>query len=250
MILQARIASRPRLQNSFQPTAHSRLQRKCPCGRTPVSSSECAECKRKRLTGLTSVLRLQRKLQINEPGDIYEQEADRIADEMLASSSAAQTGKGATPLQIQCVSGGVAPSNEVADGTVDDALAVPGRPLESRVRQEMEHHFGYDFSHVQVHSDRKASESARTLGARAYTVGQHIVFSAGEYQPTSTSGRRLLAHELTHVLQQDTTNSSAAQFSSGGAPIQRFASFTHIGLSLEECPPREPGRNGHRSKTR
>jgi hypothetical protein len=68
----------------------------------------------------------------------------------------------------------------------------------------METGFGHDLSHVRVHTDRKAAESAQAVGALAYTVGRDIVFGAGQYQPTSAGGNRLLAHELTHVMQQDT----------------------------------------------
>src|SRR5918911_3455532 len=77
----------------------------------------------------------------------------------------------------------------------------PGRPLDDPTRASMEAAFGFDFSRVRVHAGRQAEESARALGARAYTLGQQIVFGAGEYQPHSEAGRRLLAHELTHVAQ-------------------------------------------------
>ncbi len=79
----------------------------------------------------------------------------------------------------------------------------PGQPLDTATRAFMETRFGHDFTHVRVHSGREAAESAGRMSARAYTVGGHIVFGDGEYAPASAAGRRLLAHELTHVVQRD-----------------------------------------------
>jgi len=77
-----------------------------------------------------------------------------------------------------------------------------GEALPSSVRSDMEPHFGADFRGVRVHADRAAAASARSLGARAYALGNHLVFGAGEYAPDTGSGRRLIAHELAHVVQQ------------------------------------------------
>jgi hypothetical protein len=77
-----------------------------------------------------------------------------------------------------------------------------GEPLDPEIRAFMEPRFGHDFGQVRVHTDHSAAAMARALGARAYTVGRHVVFAAGQYRPRSKSGRRLLAHELTHVVQQ------------------------------------------------
>jgi len=91
---------------------------------------------------------------------------------------------------------------------VDEALRSPGEPLDHATREFMELRFGHDFSKVRVHTDSKAGESARAVNAQAYTVGGDVVFGANEYAPGTTGGRRLLAHEVTHVLQQGgmTTN--------------------------------------------
>jgi hypothetical protein len=86
---------------------------------------------------------------------------------------------------------------------VNEVLREPGAPLEPAVRAFFEPRFGRDFSGVRVHTNARASESAAAVGALAYTAGNHIVFAAGHYAPASPQGRRLLAHELTHVLQQD-----------------------------------------------
>jgi hypothetical protein len=91
--------------------------------------------------------------------------------------------------------------NEVPP-VVHDALRSPGRPLDAQTRAFMEPRFSHDFSRVRVHTDAKAAESARAVNALAFTVGQNIVFGAHQYAPSSAQGRRLLAHELTHTLQQ------------------------------------------------
>ena len=85
---------------------------------------------------------------------------------------------------------------------VRETLDSPGQPLHASVRPFMESRFGLDFSAVRVHTDSRAAASAKALNARAYTAGGHLVFADGQYNPGSESGRTLLAHELTHVVQQ------------------------------------------------
>ena len=94
-------------------------------------------------------------------------------------------------------------SSPVASRGVD-APRGGGRPLEASTRQHMERRLGHDFRQVRVFTDTRAAESARSLHARAYTRGTDIVFAAQRYAPGTESGRRLLAHELTHVKQQAT----------------------------------------------
>jgi peptidoglycan/xylan/chitin deacetylase (PgdA/CDA1 family) len=86
---------------------------------------------------------------------------------------------------------------------VRDVLRAPGRPLDRPTRDAMNARFGYDFSRVRVHADARAAESARAVSAAAYTVGHHVVFAAEPHAPGTSEGIRLLAHELTHVVQQD-----------------------------------------------
>lgn len=88
---------------------------------------------------------------------------------------------------------------------VHDVLRSPGQPLDPDTRAFMEGRFGHDFSDVRVHADERAAESARAVDALAYTVGRDIVFGAGQYAPRTGVGRRLLAHELTHAVQQHGT---------------------------------------------
>lgn len=77
-----------------------------------------------------------------------------------------------------------------------------GKPLDAPVREQMESAMGEDFGHVRVHTDSAASESAKSVQAQAYTVGSDIVFGSGNYSPDTAGGQRMLAHELTHVVQQ------------------------------------------------
>jgi|GEM_PF-7042190 len=111
------------------------------------------------------------------------------------------------PLSAWRMSGATALQTD-AGHSVDRALASPARSLDPATRAAMEPRFGHDFSRVRIHTGGQADASARALDANAYTVGRHIVFGRGRYSPHSTEGRRLLAHELTHVVQQG--------FASGG----------------------------------
>src|SRR5262245_5758116 len=170
------------------------LQRKCACGAGASGlTGECEECSKKKVLGL------QTKLRVNEPGDIYEQEADRVAEQVIAKP--AHPDVTAVPPRIQRFSG-QSNGQGAAPASVDRALASPGRPLEPALRQDMEQRFGYDFSAVRVHSDGAAEQSARDVNANAYALGHHMVFGAGRFAPQTLEGRRLIAHELTHVAQQ------------------------------------------------
>ena len=91
---------------------------------------------------------------------------------------------------------------EQAPPIVHDVLRSPGQPLDAVTRASMEPRFGHDFGRVRVHTDDEAAEAARSVGALAFTVGRNLVFGAGQYSPNGARGRRLLAHELTHVVQQ------------------------------------------------
>lgn len=104
-----------------------------------------------------------------------------------------------TPVQRAAASATPAPPTHAH---VDDAIADAGRPLEPSARRVMEARFGRDFSTVRIHDDARAARAADAIDAAAFTVGQDIAFAAGSHDPHSAAGRRLLAHELTHVVQQ------------------------------------------------
>jgi hypothetical protein len=101
-------------------------------------------------------------------------------------------------------------SSAAAPPIVHQVLNSEGQPLEASARAFMESGFGYDFSRVRVYTDEKAAESARAVNALAYTLGQKIVFGAGQYTPDSAAGQRVLAHELAHVVQQTSSNGADA----------------------------------------
>ena len=92
---------------------------------------------------------------------------------------------------------------------VNEVVNSSGEPLDRSTRSMMEPRFGHDFSNVRVHTDARAAESAEALNAQAYTVGNHVVFGNGNYLPGTSGGRQLLAHELTHVVQQSAAGNSA-----------------------------------------
>jgi hypothetical protein len=179
------------------------LQRKCACGGAAGMSGKCEECSKKKRLGL------QAKLKVNEPGDIYEQEADRIANQVMATP-ADHTVSGALT-RIQRFSGQPTGQTEAAPASVDQALASPGSPLEPGLRQDMEQRFGHDFSRVRTHSGPAAEQSVQDVNAYAYTMGHDIVFGAGRFTPGTQVGRRLIAHELTHVVQQSGADGARAR---------------------------------------
>jgi hypothetical protein len=159
---------------------------------------------------------IQPKLALNASGDIYEQEAERVSEQVMRMPELHPP--------HACASGGVCPRCQAASSHpasmldsehtaatphVHEALASTGHPLDEATRRFFEPRFGHDFSNVRVHVSSVAEQSANGLQARAYTAGQNIVFSAGQFAPKTQEGRRLLAHELTHVVQQSGLHSSA-----------------------------------------
>jgi outer membrane protein OmpA-like peptidoglycan-associated protein len=244
------------------------VQRKCACG------GGCPSCQEEQLEESRPI---QTKLRVNTPGDAFEREADRIADQVVGMSPplhgvtaplpvtsvaaplaqrkstepssspvfyAAQKSRGRAPpsfsnnidpsqgssclplLQRKCACGGSVPCSDCEDEPEKMAQrksasgpegryragsdVLPqnlgfGRPLDDGIRLFMESRFGSDFSQVRVHDNAKAALAAHSVNALAYTVGRDIVFGEGRYVPSTLDGKKLLAHELTHVLQQDTS---------------------------------------------
>lgn len=206
---------------------------------------------------------------INQPGDAYEREADRIADQVLrvpalalssplnasqnpgyaSGKSGEEFSEGrkalAPGLQLQRQ---VDPEEEEEEEQGEELIQAKtasrqrpsldqpaadrfrslgrGAPLPQPIRTEMERRFGYDFSQVMIHHDSKSNQSAKTINARAYTLGNHIFFAQHAYQPQTQSGKWLLAHELTHTIQQGRSQPLAGQ----GKPIGRAP------LRISKCP--------------
>jgi hypothetical protein len=167
---------------------------------------------------------IQAKLTVSQPSDPAEREADQVADHVMrapaagysisAPCSCAAGGETCqeceqkqTGIQRQAAGGGGAAT---APRSVHQELGSPGRPLDAETRQFFEPRFGHDFSQVRVHTGPEAEQSASAISARAYTSGQHIVFGAAQYNPSDAAGQHLLAHELTHVVQQGSGNAAPA----------------------------------------
>lgn len=167
---------------------------------------------------------IQKKLTINTPGDLYEQEAESVADQVMRMPTSAETAF--SPIGIQRSEGKATSEGTVADAgassVVRDVLASPGQPLPEALRAFMEPRFDHDFSQVRVHTDARAAETARALHAAAYTTGSNIVFGRGRCKPYTNAGKHLFAHELTHVLQQSAPGTrTVAPHPGSGRLIQR-----------------------------
>ncbi len=187
---------------------------------------------------------LQAKLTLGDSNDPLEREADRAAEQVLRVP--AIPGVGAAILRIQCFMGPAsAPTGAAVPASVERVLAGSGRQLEPPLRQDMEQRFGHDFSRVRVHCGAAAEQSARCLNANAYTVGHHIVFAAGRFALGTHEGRRLIAHELTHVVQQ----SQPAGLGSGQINAMRglpsiSSSAVHLARDLDAGVPPDAGPAG------
>lgn len=153
----------------------------------------------------------QPKLAINPPNDKCEQEADATADKVMRMQQqpintvrrkCTDCEKEEQQIQREEMHG----KEAVADNNLDHyvgGLNAGGQSLPGAVKNFYEPKFGYDFSNVKIHTDNNAARSAQSINALAYTSGNNIVFNKGEYDPGTEKGKRLLGHELTHVVQQE-----------------------------------------------
>lgn len=164
---------------------------------------------------------IQPKLEVNAPGDIYEQEADRVADQVMRvpeqptlyklrshqnfntelQQSNTRFSSNRLPVRASVV-------RPVLESRIP-ALWGQGQPLPQSERAFFEPRFGMDFSTVHIHNGSKADVAAKQISARAFTFGSDIAFAAGQFKPGTPGGRRLIAHELTHVLQQSDSAAAA-----------------------------------------
>ncbi len=181
--------------------------------RAPLSR-ECSVLGLQRTAGNHAVQGLIRaKLAVNAPGDNTEREAERVADEIMSTSVQGVAGSAAP--QIQRSTGATTGQLEPAPPSVDQALGSSSAPLDSSVREDMEQRFGHDFSQVRLHTGAEAEKSAEDVNANAYTLGRDVVFAAGRFAPGTPEGRRLIAHELTHVVQQEAASGGSEIASPG-----------------------------------
>ena len=192
--------------------AHSTL---LPSSARARSESACAARPRVSNQGMQEMLQrglLQTKLTLSQPGDRLEQEADRVAERVMrmrvpAGPRGGQLDESAV-VQRKCtecekeeVQRKAQPLPEQAASEFSHAIS-GGRPLPDAERNFFESRFAHDFSQVRVHTDAQAAEAAQSVSALAYTKGSDVVFGAGEYRPDTEGGRKLMAHELAHVVQQ------------------------------------------------
>lgn len=224
------------------------VQRKCACGGAAKSTGECDECRRKRLHAPQGAI--QRTLQVGPVNDPYERAADRVADTIMrmpivptSVGAAPHTGEGSSAQPLSLAPRIQRQSNELkgggeadewlrrkaltadAGGIVSQGLATQiqtmrsgGQPLSPVAQQFFGSRMGQDFSQVRIHTGARAGGAAQALQARAFTLGSDIFFNRSEYAPDTATGRRLLAHELTHVVQQ---TGGAALPDGGVGPLQR-----------------------------
>ncbi len=163
------------------------IQRQCHCG------GSCAGCASKR----NGDLKVQAKLAVGPVNDVYEQEADRVANTVMRSpATSMEAGSGDIASSIQRITG--SEGSGFDPGPEFKTSQSGGRPLSQATRQHMEPRFGLDFSTVRVHEDAQAQASASQIQAHAYTHGYHITLGKG----ASEGDQHLMAHELTHVVQQ------------------------------------------------
>ncbi len=178
---------------------------------------------------------IQTKLKVSHPSDPYEQEADRIAEQIVkndffTSSSLRSESSNRADIIVNRKCNACEIKQELKDeeeqkdlkinrknddgsentnlfsnnsSLISAAVNESGKPLDKQTRDYMESRFGYDFSNVRIHADSEnITRSAESINALAYTVGNNIVFGKGQFQPSSQTGKILLAHELTHIVQQ------------------------------------------------
>jgi len=174
-----------------------------------------------------AVAHIQPKLAVSSPGDRFEREADRMADKVMRAGAPAGEERRRDAADGQPPGGGLVQRKENGEASAPAeagvrAASTGGRPLDAGVRGFMEPRFGADFGNVRIHDDAGAAALSNQLGARAFTYGSHIFFARDQYQPASSDGKQLLAHELTHTIQQGHAVQRKPQVSPAPPSIQGF----------------------------
>ncbi|WP_299222275.1 DUF4157 domain-containing protein [uncultured Aquimarina sp.] len=161
---------------------------------------------------------IQPKLTIGQPNDVYEQEADAVANQVMKMSAHQDTSIQRKcdqceeeELQMKPLSDSISPivqkqsNGGMASSTISKSLAKSkgsGQKMDNTTKSFMNKGIGADFSNVKIHTDSRAIQMNQSLGAKAFTNGNDVYFNKGQYNPKSSDGKHLLAHELTHVVQQ------------------------------------------------
>jgi pyrrolidone-carboxylate peptidase len=191
---------------------------------------------------------VQRSLATGTGADAHERQAERVADAAVRAPAPADGVARGAPAGDGAPSGAPGGATLDADGAVARAVEQAGRPLSPSLRSYFEPRLGGDLGHVRVHTGTKADSAARAVNARALTYGRDVVFRAGEFRPESRGGRRLLAHELTHVLQQ--AGPAVDGVSQVDRPrVQRQPAAT-LCYREDEDEPGRPGPGAHACRAR
>jgi Domain of unknown function (DUF4157) len=213
-------------KNSSPAMTHSHLQMRPFATADQAQSQQQSESSRRSDFNLAS-LSIQPKLTIGQPNDKYEQEADRVAAQVVKHISSPQvqetSAKEDEVQRVVDVSGlqkvMAAQEDVQAQGDVSAGAASAdfesslsrarggGSPLGAKVRGQMESAMGADFSSVKIHTDNRSDQLNRSIQAKAFTTGNDIFFQQGAYNPGSSDGQALIAHELTHTIQQGAATS-------------------------------------------
>lgn len=164
--------------------------------------------------------------------DPLELEADRTAAAVLERPAGGRPVT-VSPLRTPPLAQQTSAEHEAVDQALRVGLSSTGQPLPAPLRNDFEARFGHDFGGVRVHADARSSALAESLGARAFTSGRDIVFGAGEYRPGSASGRSLLAHELTHVLQQSEAAGSRTGMPTTAAVQRAVERFGGVNVQVD-----------------
>jgi len=215
----------------------------------------------------TPQLYIQPKFAIAAPDDPLEKEADAMADKVMRmpNPEPIQFSSSKNIINRKCAECEKEEELQRKESSSDSILSVPsivndvlasnGRALDSDTRSYMEPRFNYDFSNVKIHDGDIAAKSASSINALAYTSGNNIVFNSGQYNTNSDSGKRLLAHELTHVVQQNGNTSSnriqkqdAIEVDTVQVPYEESLELHNQGIDLPESGVPPPVRGQTRSR--
>ncbi|PSQ16495.1 hypothetical protein BRD00_10920 [Halobacteriales archaeon QS_8_69_26] len=158
---------------------------------------------------------------MGSPDSSYEREADAVAKGVLEGGLSPPRPSRLSASRVQRETGDGGDDRSHAPPSVAETVSSSGQPLDREVRSSMESTLGEDFGSVRVHTGPQAARSASEIGARAYAVGNDVAFDSGEYAPETPGGREVLAHELTHVAQQDGGDLAVQAMEGGGSAAAR-----------------------------
>ncbi|MDJ0752611.1 MAG: DUF4157 domain-containing protein [Ardenticatenaceae bacterium] len=175
---------------------------------------------------------VQPSLKISAPQDKFEREAEHVADQVMSQPvGQRQVEEDEENIQLKLESPRATPARQPSINSM--GINGSGQPLSENTRSFFESRLGHDFSHVRIHTDQQAAEAAQSIHARAFTFGRHIVFAPNQYRTNSFGGQHLLAHELTHVIQQ------TGEMPHGQTPVVSRTPANTIQRAIQNVQPAE-----------